>query len=389
MRRLRPAGGQRAGATTASGLAPLGIAIALAAGCGGGRSAGPPQIPPVPVMVAEALRKDIPLELRSIGRVESYSTVEVRSQVDGVLQTVNFKEGQTVQKGQLLFTMDKRPFAASLSQAEAQLASDRALSRNAEADVARYEGLAKKNKDWVTGQQMAQVGAAADAAGERAKADEAIVEMARLRLSYCTITAPIPGRVGTILVHAGNAIKANDAPMVVLLQTRPTYVTFSAPEKYLPLIQRRRTGETLVVSASPPQSDDAPHVGRLTFLDNTVNISTGTIQLKAEFPNEDEALWPGQFVEVILTLESQKGAVVVPSQAVQTGQQGDYVFVLKADGTVESRPITVAREYMAQAIVETGINPGEKVVTDGQLRLVPGTKVDVKEALAKPAEKSS
>ncbi len=208
--------------------------------------------------------------------------------------------------------------------------------------------------------------------------------MAKLRLSWCTIAAPIPGRVGTILVHAGNTVKANDAPMVVLLQTKPVYATFSVPEKFLPSIQRRRAESALEVLASPPDSGDAGRAGKLTFLDNTVDTATGTIQLKAEFPNEDEALWPGQFVEVVLRLETQTGAVVVPSQAVQTGQQGDYIFVVKTDGSVESRPVTVARTFGDKAVIEKGISPGEKVVTDGQLRLVPGAAVTIKEGLTAP-----
>jgi len=364
------------------------LTLLLFGACSERKPAAPPAPPAVPVIVATAARKDVPIELRSIGNVQAFSSVEIRSRVGGELTQVGFKEGDLVRKGQLLFAIDARPYRAALEQAEAQLARDSAVMKNAEADAARYADLVQK--DYVTRQQYDAAVTAAAAGKQTVRADEALVENARLNLGYCAITAPITGRVGSLLVHPGNIVKANDDPLVLLLQIQPVYVAFSVPERDLPEIRRRmaeesRGGEPLPVSAA--ESGGGAEVGRghLTFVDNSVDVTTGTIQLKALFENEDRALWPGQFVDVVLRLGEQKGAVVVPGPAVQTGQDGQFVFVVKPDQTVESRPVDVARSLGEETVIGKGLAPGETVVTDGQLRLVPGARVQIKQAVREGA----
>jgi multidrug efflux system membrane fusion protein len=332
------------------------------------------------VTAARVERRDLPVEVTAIGHVEPYSTVSVKSQVNGTLESVAFKEGQDVHKGDLLFRIDPRPFDAALAQARANLARDRAQEKNASAEVGRYEGLVEK--DYVTREQYDQVKANADALASTVKASEAAVENAALQLSWCTISSPIDGRTGGLLVHAGNVIKANDdKPLVVINQVQPVYVTFSTPEATLAEI-RRRGGAPLAVTVAPPGDAAHPKNGSLSFIDNAVDATTGTITLKATFANADEALWPGAYVNVTVVLRNEAGAVVVPSPAVQTGQNGSYVYVIKADSTVESREVGVERTQGALTVVARGLSPGEQVVTDGQLRLAPGARVEVK----KPAE---
>ena len=346
--------------------------------CSRGGSAGPSP-PPAPVTVAAVEKKAVPVEIRAIGNVEATSVVEIRARVGGELKAVHFTEGRKVREGDLLFTIDPRPYEVALAEAEAKLVRDRVLAQNSREEVDRYGDLVQK--EYVTREQYNRSVATAAAAEAWLKADEADVENARLQLGYCTITAPVSGRTGDLLVHAGNLVKANDdKPMLVLRRTRPVFVIFSVPERHLPEIRRRRAEGPLEVTVTPPGDGVEPRRGPLTFVDNTVNTATGTIELKATFPNEDDALWPGQFVDVVLTLATQPDAVVVPSQAVQNGQQGAYVFVVKEDSTVESRPVEVARTFGGDAVIAKGVTPGEKVVTEGQLRLVPGVKVAVKGA---------
>jgi len=337
----------------------------------------------VPVSVGTAARQDVPVEVRAIGHVEPYSTVSVKARVGGEVTKVGFREGQDVKKGDLLFQIDPRPYEAALAQARAQLERDRAVARNAEDQVKRYADLVQK--DYVTKEQYdtTQSGAAASLAS--VKADQAMVDNARLQLSYCTVTAPIDGRAGSVLVYAGNMVKGNDdKPLVVLNQIRPVYVSFSAPESSLAAIrQHARPGQKLSVAASPSGSPGNAQTGELTFLDNTVDPTTGTIVLKATFSNENLALWPGAYADVVLTLATEPGAVVVPSQAVQTGQSGQFVWLVKNDLTVESRKVTVSRLHGAFAVVASGLAPGERVVTDGQLRLAPGSLVEIKQTEGK------
>jgi multidrug efflux system membrane fusion protein len=342
----------------------------------------------VPVTVGTAARQDVPLEVRAIGHVEPYSTVALKARVGGEVTRVGFKDGQNVKKGDVLFQIDPRPYEATLAQARAQLERDRAVAKNNEEDSKRYADLVQK--DYVTKEQYEGTRSNATASLATVKADEAAVENARLQLFYCTVTAPISARAGSVLVYPGNQVKGNDdKPLVVLNQVKPVYVTFSVPESSLAAIrQHARTGEKLLVTAAASGNAGvapAAQTGELTFLDNAVDMTTGTIVLKATFGNENEVLWPGEYVDVLLTLATEPGAVVVPSQAVQTGQAGQYVYVVKSDLTVESRPVKVSRTYGKMTIVSAGVAPGERIVTDGQLRLAPGTKVEIKEAEGKPS----
>jgi multidrug efflux system membrane fusion protein len=346
------------------------------------RAGAPPEA--VPVTVANVARQDVPVEVRAIGHVEPYTTVALKARVGGQVIRVGFKEGQDVRQGDVLFQIDPRPYQASLAQARAQLERDQAIARNAEADVQRYTELVKK--DYVTREQYDSTRAAAAAALATAKADEAAIQNAQLQLSYCTVTAPISGRAGSVLVYPGNMVKGNDDnPLVVLNQIQPVYVSFSVPESSLAQIRERlRPGEKLNVLAAASGKSNT-QTGSLSFLNNAVDSGTGTILLKATFPNENEALWPGEYVDVVLTLATEPKAIVVPSQAVQTGQAGQYVWVVKNDLTVESRPVTVARTQGLLSIVATGLEEGERVVTDGQLRLAPGAKVQVRKLEGKAA----
>jgi len=333
----------------------------------------------IPVTVAKVEQKAMPMQIRAIGTVQPISTVAVRALVGGQLTRVYFREGDDVRRGQALFTIDPRPYAAAMAQATANLARDQANDRNAQSEAARYADLVKK--DYVTKEEYEKITSGAEAAKAVVAADRAAVENARLQLAYCNITSPIDGRTGSLMVHAGNIVHANDTnPLVVINQVTPVYVQFAIPETQLGDF-RARGGINVPVSAAPQKGGAAIGAGRLTFIDNAVDSTTGTITLKALFPNQNRALWPGQFVTVAVTLQERPDAVVVPSQAVQTGQRGQYVYVVKEDRSVEMRPVRVADSVDQQSIIESGVNPGETVVTDGQLRLTPKSHVDVKNAL--------
>jgi multidrug efflux system membrane fusion protein len=333
---------------------------------------------PVPVLAAAAVLKDVPVQLTAIGNVEAYSTVEVNSRIGGQLVLVHFKEGQDVNKGDILFTIDPRPFEAALKQAEANLVRDTAQLNNARQQEQRYQELVKKG--YVSQADYDQMRTNADALEATVKADKAAVENARLQLTYCFIYSPITGRTGNLLVHQGNIIKENDKTIVTINQVQPIYVSFNVPEQRLAEIKKYSAGERLKVIASFPQSDGIPLQGELTFIDNSVDRTTGTIRLKATFANSDRRLWPGQFVNVTLNLTTRPNAIVAPSQAIQTGQQGQYVFVIRSDATVEMRPVAVSMTVGSESVIDKGVAPGEQVVTDGQLRLIPGAKVEIKVA---------
>lgn len=356
-------------------------ACALLSACSGTKAAAP-VVPVVPVLVATVEQKDMPVDVQAIGAVEAYSMVAVKTQITGELTGVYFKEGQDVRKGDLLFTLDKRPFEAELKRQEANLARDTAQAELAHVQVNRYQPLFKEGV--VSKEQYDQAQANADAMDAAVQADKAAVENARVQLVYCSINSPINGRLGSLLIHQGNMIKANDVPLVNINQVEPIYVTFTVPEQHLADIKRFAAGGKLPVQVLI-QGDNRPAVGKLSFIDNAVDQATGTIKLKGEFANSDRRLWPGQFVNVTLTLHTQPNAIVVPSQAVQNGQQGQYVFVVKSDMTVEARTVTVSRSGGGQSIVEKGLTPGERVVTDGQLRLVPGARVEIKQGIAQQA----
>jgi len=363
------------------------VLVALIAACKrGAPQQGQQQGEGVPVTVAQVEKKTVPQQVTAIGTVEPMHTVQIRTLVGGTLVGVHFQEGQEVAKGDLLFTIDSRPYQAALAQAQSAVQRDKAKMLDAEANARRYEALAKK--EYVTQQQAES--ARADAASLQAtvKADEAAVEQAKLNLAYCAIRAPVTGKTGSVLVHAGNVVKANDAALVVIDQMQPIYVSFAVPERVLQQI-RAREGDKLPVAArlSDQKPGEVPESsairgeaeqGVLTFVDNAVNSVTGTILLKATFENKDETLWPGSFAMATVTLGEIRDATVAPSQAVQRGQQGQYVFVVKQDGTVESRQVTVSMQDERQAVIEKGLAPGEVVVTDGQLRLAPGARVQVK-----------
>ncbi len=333
--------------------------------------------PAVPVTIGIAAQKAVPLQVSAIGNVEASSTVAVKAQVGGTLMKIHFSEGQDVKKGELLFTIDPRPYEAALRQAEAILARDRAQYENARAEERRYAELVKKG--YVSETQYEQVKTNAAALQAVAQSSKAQVENAHLQLMYCSIRSPFTGRTGSLVVYEGNLIKANaDTAMVTINQIQPVNVSFAVPEKALPEIKKYMAGGALNVQALLSKDDKNPVQGRLTFIENAVDMATGTIKLKGSFANSDRKLWPGQFVNVILTLTTQNNAVVVPTQAVQTGQKGPFVFVVKEDATVEARPVSMSRTFGEESIIESGLTSGERVVTDGQLRLTPGAKVEIK-----------
>jgi len=332
----------------------------------------------VPVNVAKAVKKTVPIQLSAIGTAEAYSTVSIKGQVNAVLKEVHFKQGDFVKKGDLLFTLDARPFQASLAQAQANLARDKAQADLTIVQAERYKKLydqgisAKEQYDQMQANAAAQQGSV--------HADEAAVESAKLQLQYCAIYSPVDGRTGALQVYPGNLVKENDVPVLVVInQIAPLYEDFSVPEQYLGVIKKYMAGGRLQIEATP-YGDTAAEVGYLTFVDNTVDNTTGTIKLKGTFANTDHRLWPGQFSTVSLRLSEEENATVVPTQAVQTGQSGDFVFVIKPDQTAESRPVKVARTLGTESVIAKGIEPGETVVTDGQLRLIPGIKVQIKAA---------
>jgi membrane fusion protein, multidrug efflux system len=422
---------------TAGRLAAVAAAALLLAACNRapGDSANAAVKPrPVPVTAGVAERKDVPLTVTAIGNVQSVTTVGVLSQVNGQIQKVHFTEGDDVRAGQLLFTLDPRPFEAAVAQAQANLARDRAqlaqaqaallqqqanveqaqanLARdkaqldNARVQERRYRDLVAR--EFVAREQYDAVRTAAEAltatvradeaalANARAstqmaeasienaratiRADEALVESARLQLEYTRIRAPNAGRTGNLLIHEGNVVKANDVgnSMVAINQISPIYVTFGVPEQFLADIRRYQAAGALTVEAGPPGPAEGRARGAVTFVNNTVDAATGMIQLKAVFTNTERTLWPGQFVTTVLTLTTQRDVVVVPSQAIQTGQKGSFVFVVKPDLTADARAVALGRTVGRETIIEKGVAAGERVVTDGQLRLFPGAKVDVK-----------
>jgi len=337
----------------------------------------PPSTPPpkgVPVTIGSAVQKSIPIQVRAIGAVEAYSTVSVKTMVGGQIMKVGFSEGQDVRKGDLLFEIDPAPYEAALKMAEAARARDIALKENAEKEVRRYASLVEKNL--VPRQQYEQFVSSAAALEATVQAGTAAVENARVQLAYCFLRSPIDGRTGSLLVQQGNVVKANDAILVTINQVVPIRVSFSVPEQYLADVRKYKAAGTLKVEAAPQDGKADPVPGTLSFIGNAVDPATGTIPLKGTFPNTDRRLWPGQFANVVLTLTVRPGAVVVPSEAIQTGQQGQYVFIVRPDFTVEARPVTPGEVFEGGTVIGKGVLAGEKVVTDGQLRLVPGAKVE-------------
>ena len=331
----------------------------------------------VPVVVAPVVKKTIPLRIQAIGNVEPYATVAIKARIDGQIVKVFFADGQEVVKGQPLFQLDPRPFEASLKQSEAALARDQAQLQRARAQEQRYKDLLQKN--FISKDAYAQFLTNVDTAEATVRGDEAALENARLQLEYSTIRSPINGRTGKIMIQLGNLVKANDTnPLVVINQVSPVYLSFAVPEQYLGDIRKYMAMGKLPVQAQPSDSGGSAADGELAFIDNTVDTATGTVKLRATFLNKDRVLWPGQFATAVVTLHEQRDAVVVPSQSVQTGPKGQFVFVVKPDLIAEVREVVVERVDGAQSVIAKGLAAGEQVVTAGQSRLVPGVKVNPK-----------
>jgi membrane fusion protein, multidrug efflux system len=364
------------------GAAALAIAL-IAAACSHGDppSSMAQKFPPVPVLVARAERITVPQQLLAIGTVQAYSTVEVKAQVGGEVVGVEFREGQEVSKGQLLFTIDPRPFEAALDQAQANLARTVAQNAMAEADSRRWQTMYKVHA--ASSEQYDQANATAAEFQASVAADKAAVKTAELNLQYTRITSPVDGRAGKLNLNLGNIVKANaDTAMVVINQIKPIYVQFALPERDLPDIRRHlEANNSLTVLANPPNQTDQPSIGTLSFIDNSVDSTTGTIQFKGLFPNRDERLWPGQFVDVTLTLEQRPHTIVVPAQAVQSGQNGTYVFVVEPNMTVQIQPVKAGATLEGMTVIDHGLQGQETVVTDGQMLLVPGATVRIKHGL--------
>ena len=389
---------------TTAALAASGAFLVVLSGCSKSANAVSPTAGPpgAPVTVAMAGVQTLPVEVKAIGNVEAYKTISVKSQVGGTLVRVNFKEGDPVQKGQRLFEIDPRPYQETIRMIEANLARDTALERQAQANLRRdiaqekfYREQARRYNDLMkegvfsreqgdqaatTADAQAAAVAADQAAIESArssmKADQAALDNAKLMLSYCYIDSPIAGRTGSISVKEGNLVKATDIELVTIMQVEPIYVTFTVPENQLEAVRGRMRAGSLAVKAIPDSGSADAREGTLTFIDNTVDLSTGTIKLKGTFPNKDARLWPGRFVDVVLTLSQKPDVVAIPSRAVQIGQGGNYVFVVKQDQTVEMRNVVTG--LAARDLVEVqGVKAGETVVTGGHIRLAPGVRVKV------------
>lgn len=335
------------------------------------------QVVDLPVLVVRAIQKSTPIQIKEIGVVEAYSSVSVKGQVSGEIKRVHFNEGDEVQEGNILFTIDSEPYEAVLKKAEATLAKDRILEAKAREDVERYAELAKK--EYITKEQYNQMVVNAESLREVVKADEAAVQTARIDLDRCLIRAPISGKTGEVRLKVGNLVKAGeDKPLVVINKIHPVYVKFALPEKELANLRNYMKKGEIWMEAIIPNYENQKQIGKLFFIDNAVDDTTGTIQAKAVFDNEEGILWPGQYVDVVIILSIEENSIVIPSQAVQTGQEGDFVFVVNKDNTVENRLIKVSRNLGTEVVVGEGIKAGEIIVTDGQMQLVSGAKVKIK-----------
>ena len=351
------------------------VALSAIAACS---KKDPPRQPAVPVSVTTVKRASVPYVVTANGVAEPMQTVAVESQVNGILNRVTFAEGQPVQAGQVLFEIDPRPYVAVLDQARAQLARDQAMAVSAQRDAVRYAALVKEG--YVTGSQADQAEANAASAAATVAADRANVQKAALDVANTTIRAPISGRTGSLLVRQGNLVKANSTPpLVVINQIQPILVRFSIAQSQFPDIQRYyRGGNALQVRATPSEGSGVPLLGTLAFVDNNVDSTTGTVLLKARFSNPEGTMWPGQYMSVALQLYVDPNALTLPSTAVLTGQQGTYVYTIDTAGTARQRPVQVARTVDTVTVIASGLTDGERVIVDGQSRLVPGSKVAIK-----------
>jgi len=386
-------------ATTITGAGCSGSAAGTGGGGRGGRGRG--DAGAVPVVTTKVAERDVPVDLAAIGNVEAYTTISVRSQVTGVLQEAAFQEGDFVKKGQVLFRIDRRPFEAALQQAQANYVRDQALLNQAEAQLARdganaeysqlsAERQASLNKSGIVSKDVVeQSRAAAEAIASTVKADRAAIESARaqlvaqqaavdnakVNLSYTTIASAIDGRTGNLTVKTGNLVTANNQELITIAQVEPIFVTFSVPSIQLGPVKAQLGKNRIPVTVTPQDGSTLPVEGELSFIDNSVDVSTDTIRLKARYANSDHRLWPGQFARVSLRVTTIPNALVLPGQAVQTGQDGQFVFVVKDDGTVAQQPVTVGQRVGEDVVIDKGVRAGQTVVTEGQLRLEAGTKV--------------
>lgn len=339
---------------------------------GGGR-------PPAPVVVSTVEQRDVPVQIMAIGNVEAYQMVQIRSQVNGQIETIHFKEGQDVRQGQLLYSLDKRPFQAALEQAQGNLKRDEAQAANAKLQADRYTEL--EHQGVISHEQADLQRAEASSNSAAVYADQAAVDAAKVQLQYTSISAPIDARAGVLMMNVGNLVKANDTPFLVQLnQITPIYVTFTVPEARLSEVRQLAAGELKVEAYAKGQTSN-PAEGRLTFIDNGVDLQTATIKLKATFQNKDRRLWPGEFVDVVLKLSMMHGAITVPTKAVQSGQQGDYVYVVSKDGTAVPHQVKTVGTYQNLTLVKSGLSTGDTVIVDGQLRVTPNGKVAVQSSL--------
>ena len=359
------------------------LGLTFLAGCGNkqtAQAAAPGSgRPPAPVVVSTVEQRDVPVQITAIGNVEAYQTVQIRSQVNGQIEKIYFSEGEDVRKGQLLYSLDKRPFQAALEQAQGNLKRDEAQAANAKLEAARYTDLEKQG---VVSREQADLQRAQSNSNSAAVyADQAAVDGAKVQLQYTDIDAPIEARTGALMINVGNLVKANDTPFLVQLnQIAPIYVTFTVPEGRLAEV-RQFVAKGLKVLAYPKGQSSNPAEGLLTFIDNGVDPQTGTVKLKATFQNKDKHLWPGEFVNVVLNLSTVKNAIIVPTKAVQSGQQGDYVYVVTKDGAADPRQVTTVGTYQNLTLVKSGLNSGDTVIVDGQLRVAPNGKVTIQSSL--------
>jgi membrane fusion protein, multidrug efflux system len=361
-------------------MAAATFVLMVAGGCSRSEKSGAMTRPPAPVLVAKSVAKTVHNQLHEIGNVEAFATVNIKSRVEGELVAIHFHEGDFVEKGQPLFTLDSRPFAAALKLAQADQLRDRAQLVKAETDESRYSFLLKERVG--SREQYDQMHSNAAALRATVIADQAAIETARLNLEYSQIRSPLDGRTGNLQSHVGDLIKADaDTPMVTITQVQPIYVTFSISESELPAVRINLEAHPLEVDAAIPNSAETAEHGVLTFIDNTVDKTTGTILLKGLFQNENRRLWPGEFVNATLTLNEIRDAVLVPSQAVQSSQNGSFVFVVDDHMLAHLRPIEVGAQIGGDTVIKRGIEPGETVVTDGQMLLAPGSRVRIRSAL--------
>ncbi|HTT62531.1 MAG TPA: efflux RND transporter periplasmic adaptor subunit [Bryobacteraceae bacterium] len=386
-------------------LAPLLVGACLVTGCASKSATPARQAEGVPVVVATVSQRTVPVDIQVIGNVEAYATIGVKSQVNGELTVAHFREGDFVKKGDVLFTIDQRMLEAQVKQAQATLARDKAQLNLAQANLARDTAQEKYARDQaaryrnlfqkgvISREQFDQYQTGSDVQTEAVHADKAAVESSQaavaadgaalrnieVQLSYTEIRSPIDGRTGNVMIKQGNVVKANDVDLVTINQLQPIYVTFTVPEARLPEIKRYMAQGKVRVLASPPDSGEV-ETGDLTFIDNAVDMTTGTIKLKGTFANSNRKLWPGQFVQVTLRLGASRDALLVPLEAVQNGQDGQFVFVVKHDMTVDARPVVAGARVEKDQVIEQGLRPGETVVTEGQLRLAPGVRVKVQDA---------